>query len=76
MIRKLYAVQGKNQQLFVQRASILRELVTVTNLLKKPKNDVGYVVFLKTEEKLDCYTIIVTFSHENTLFLVMRAILS
>jgi hypothetical protein len=51
MIRKLYAVQGKNQQLFMQRASILRELVTVTNLLKKPKNDVAYIVSLKTEEK-------------------------
>ena len=51
MIRKLYAVQGKNQRLFMQRASILRELVTVTNLLKKPKNDVAYIVFLKTEEK-------------------------
>jgi len=51
MIRKLYAVQGKNQQLFMQRASILRELVTVTNLLKRPKNDVAYIVSLKTEEK-------------------------
>jgi hypothetical protein len=52
------AIHAKNQQLFIQRSSIQKELVTVTNWEKNSKNDVAFIVFLRTEEKLDLLPIV------------------
>jgi len=48
----------------MQRSLIHRELVTVKNLEESQKNNVEYIVFLKTLENPTIYTILTTFLYK------------